>query len=242
MTTGSVSTAPDVDPTQAAAIYVRRSHKDAEDSPHHNRSLSEQEDECRDLAARAGLAVVRIYPEREGTGASRRSRKARPQWDQALADLDDGCDFRTLIVWALDRADRRGAAQVAALLDKHEETGRRILGADGTDTADPQRRLEIIIRAEMAREEAEHIGDRVARTKRYRRQEGRWLGGRPPYGLRVVGGNVEPDPLTFPVARRIADELLAGETLWAVVGRLNAEGIPGPRIPTWRVPTRPGPA
>ena len=105
------ATAPAV---RSAAIYVRRSHKDAEGSHRNGRSMTEQEKECRDLAFREGLTVVEVFREREGTGASTRSRKARPAWEAALAALREGEEFRTLIVWALDRADRRGSAAVAS--------------------------------------------------------------------------------------------------------------------------------
>lgn len=215
----------------AAALYLRRSRKDLGT----NRSLAEQEAECRTLAVSRGLDVVEVYREREGTGASARSRQPRPEWDRALADLDAGDRFRTVIVWALDRADRRGAASLGALLDKHAASGRRILGVDGTDTGDDRQRLATIVRGEIAREEAENIGKRVARTKRSRRADGRWLGGRPPYGLRVVEGHVEPDPETAPLARRIADEALAGRSLWQITHDLNAEGDPGPRGNGWRI-------
>lgn len=230
--------------SRSAALYLRRSsRKDLGE----NRSLREQETECRALAARLGLNVVEIYEEREGTGASTRSRKRRPQWERALADLDDGARFRTVIVWALDRADRRGADTLAALLTKHAATGRRILGVDGTDTSDERQRLATIIRGEIAREEAENTAKRVARTKRTRRAEGRWLGGRPPFGLRLQTvevdgvvrstGKVEPDPATAPTARRIAEEVLAGRSLWSIARDLNAEEVPSPRGNGWRVGT-----
>ncbi len=179
-----------------------------------------------------------MYSEKEGTGASRRSRKPRPAWTAALADLDDGSKFQTLIVWALDRADRRGAVEIGRLLDAHADGSRRVVGVDGTDTSDTRRRLEMIIRAEVAREEAEHIAERVTRAKRFARSDGRWLGGPPPYGTRVVEGRIEPDPETGPIARKyIADKLLAGETLWAVVKGLNADDIPAPRGGKWAVGT-----
>lgn len=228
-------------PTRAAAIYVRRSHKDAEQSARTGRSLDEQEAECRALAAREGLEVVHVFAEREGTGASRRSLKARPQWEAALRELDTGAEFRTLIVWALDRADRRGATAVGELLDKHSRSPRRILGVDGTDTSDEKSRLATVIRAEVAREETERIAERVSRTKRHRRVEGRWLGGPPPFGLRIVDGRVDHDPETYPVARRIAEDLLNGETAFAITKRLNAEKartprghIPGTRVTRYR--------
>lgn len=215
-------------PTRQAAIYVRRSHKDAEGSERNGRSLSEQEAECRELAVRTGLDVVRIYSEREGTGASARSRKRRPMWEAALADLHEGTEYRTLIVWALDRADRRGAVEIGALLNEHANGTRRILGVDGTDTGDKEKRLMTILRAEMAREESERTATRVERTKRAQRAEGRWLGGIPPFGLRAVEGRLIHDQETFPVARRIAEEAMAGRTLWEIVNGLNDDGVPTP--------------
>ncbi|QJW38101.1 recombinase family protein [Cellulosimicrobium protaetiae] len=209
-------------PESAAAIYVRRSSGKVGA----NRTLDEQESEARALAEREGLEVVRVFREREGTGASARSGKARPQWEAALAELDRGASFRTVIVWALDRADRRGSDTLGAMLSKHAATGRRILGVDGTDTSDPQQRLATIIRGEIAREYSEKLGDNVARTKRYRRESGLWLGGKPPWGLRKgADGKLEHDPATYPEARRAAEALLDGATLYSVVADLNERQV-----------------
>ncbi|MFC8598387.1 recombinase family protein [Isoptericola sp. NPDC057191] len=209
-------------PEQAAAIYVRRSSGKIGT----NRTLDEQEREARALAEREGLDVVEVYREREGTGASARSGKRRPQWEAALAELGAGERFRTIIVWALDRADRRGSDTLGAMLSRHAATGRRILGVDGTDTGDPNQRLNIIIRGEIAREYSEKLGDNVARTKRYRREEGLWLGGKPPWGLRVApDGRLEHDPETYPEARSAAEALLEGATLYAVVADLNTRKV-----------------
>ncbi|MFE9956173.1 recombinase family protein [Micromonospora sp. NPDC005299] len=223
------------DPSRCCALYRRRSHKNADGDARNGRSLAEQESELRDLAARLGLVVVADYVEREGTGASRFSIKARPQWQKALDDLRAGDRFRTVLAWSLDRADRRGAVEIGKLLDEHADGSRRIVGADGTDTGDARRRLELIIRAEIAREEVENLSKRVGRAKKYRRAEGAWLGGAAPFGLRIADGKLAHDPETYPVARRIADELLAGSTIWQTVKGLNADGIPSPRGKTWGI-------
>lgn len=91
-----------------------------------------------------------------------------------------------------------------------------------------------IIRGEMAREEAESIAKRVARTKAARRRGGSWLGGKPPFGLRNVDGKLDPDPETAPIARKIAEEALAGKSLWEIGRMLNDEGIPSPTGVLWR--------
>lgn len=173
-------TSMNIERDSACAIYVRLSSAGGNGS---NRSLAEQEVEVRALAATRGLPVVQVYAEKEGTGASRYSRKRRPVWESALADLEAGDRFRTLVVFAHDRADRRGADEMAKVIRRHAETGRSIIGCDGTDTGDPHRRMETIVRLEVAAEEVDRLSYRVTRTKRHRRADGRWLGGLPPYGV-----------------------------------------------------------
>lgn len=74
--------------------------------------------------------------------------------------------------------------------------------------------------------------------------QGRFLGGRPPYGYRVVdagphphpakaalGGRLhrlEPDPVTAPVVTRIFGEYLEGRGYYAIAERLTADAVPSP--------------
>jgi site-specific DNA recombinase len=74
--------------------------------------------------------------------------------------------------------------------------------------------------------------------------EGRYLGGRPPYGYRVVDAGphpnpakaaegkqlkrLEPDPVTTPVVQRIFHEYLMGTGIYALAQRLSANDIPSP--------------
>jgi DNA invertase Pin-like site-specific DNA recombinase len=220
-------------PSDAAAIYVRRSHKDGDGREHPSRSLAQQEKEARTYAERLGLEVVQVFREREGTGASRRSGKARPEWRRALEDLALGETFQTLVVWELSRADRRGWASLEGHVEVLAEKGRRLLGVDGTDLTDPTQRLANVIRAEMARAESEQIGERVARAKRDDRELGRWLGGRPPFGLTTdADRRLCPDPATAPAARAIVDAVLAGSSLWSIAKTLNGASLaPVPGVP-----------
>lgn len=222
-------------PNASAAIYVRRSHKNSKDTARLGRSMREQEADCRTLSARVGLEVVRVYAEREGTGASRFGTKARPVWEEALRDLDGGEEFRTLIVWSLDRATRKGAVAAGELAERHAGKGRRVLGVDGTDTGDERARLSLIVRAEVAREEAEKLSERVSRARRFARENGQWQSGKPPLGLRrAEDGTLEHDPETYALARRIADEALAGRSPYLIAKGLNVEGIPATRGGEWR--------
>jgi hypothetical protein len=74
--------------------------------------------------------------------------------------------------------------------------------------------------------------------------EGRYLGGRPPYGYRVVDARphpnpakaaegkrlkqLEPDPVTAPVVQRIFHEYRMGIGIYALAQHLTSEGIPSP--------------
>jgi site-specific DNA recombinase len=74
--------------------------------------------------------------------------------------------------------------------------------------------------------------------------QGRFLGGRPPYGYRLVdagphphpakaalGGRLhrlEPDPVTAPFVARIFEEYLEGRGYYAIAERLTADAVPSP--------------
>ena len=74
--------------------------------------------------------------------------------------------------------------------------------------------------------------------------EGRFLGGRPPYGYRLADAGphpisgkaalgirvhrLEPDPITAPVAVRIFEEYVSGKGLFAIAESLTRDGVPSP--------------
>jgi DNA invertase Pin-like site-specific DNA recombinase len=76
------------------------------------------------------------------------------------------------------------------------------------------------------------------------REQGRYLGGRPPYGYRLVDGGphpnqvharwgprlhrLDPDPVTAPIVQRIFRERAAGRAVAAIARALNEAGIPCP--------------
>jgi len=75
-------------------------------------------------------------------------------------------------------------------------------------------------------------------------QEGRFLGGRPPYGYRLADAGPHPnpgkaadgkgqrqlevDPTAAPIVQRIFDEYLRGRGFYAIAESLTADGIPSP--------------
>ena len=210
-----------------AAIYIRRSAtdvRDAEDSD--NRSLTSQERECHQWAERVGLTVSHVYRERVGTSASHLTNHRRPQMERALDEM--GSSYSTLIVWAFDRATRKGIAEAGAILDRVDKVGGRLVSVtDGVDTDDPTARLIIAIRSEMARDEMTKISERCRRGKEEQRRRGEFLGGRIPVGQQRDDNapyGVRLDPTGVAAVRRGVSLIIEGASLNRASGTLNDEG------------------
>ena len=96
----------------------------------------------------------------------------------------------------------------------------------------------------MSKGERKRIKTRVDGHGAQAATQGRFLGGRPPYGYRLADTGPHPHPekaamgsgctssrptrTTAPVVRRIFDEYLAGKGCYAIAEGLTADGIPRP--------------
>jgi len=137
-----------------------------------------------------------------------------------------------LIVWKIDRLSRRGIAEVSAHLDEFQKVGARFVSVmDHLDTEEKSARDAMMLLADLARAESENTSMSVESAKRHLRGAGKWIGGRPPYGLKLnpETGRLVPDPETAVYARLIADEALAGSTLVEIARLLNTHGVESPR-------------
>ena len=211
-----------------AAIYVRRSAFDADntEADAFSRSLAAQERECLAWAEHQGLTVTEVYRDKTGTSASHLKTNRRPEMERALADI--GTSYHTLIVWAFDRATRKGMAEAGSMLETIEKAGGRMVSVtDGVDTDDPTARLMLAIRAEMARDEMTKLSTRVNRGKDEQRRRGEYLGGSLQYGLlrdKDAEYGVSVDHEAAEVLRRAVDMLIAGSSLTKTCHVLNADG------------------
>jgi DNA invertase Pin-like site-specific DNA recombinase len=198
-------------------------------------AIERQEADCREWAKRNGLEVRTVHVDR---GRSGFKNVARVGFDAAINALVTGV-VGTLLVWKVDRLSRRGMGQVGNVLDDVESVGGRIVFVqDGLDTRQPQSRLVLALLSEVARTESANIGVRVSSAKAHLRAAGQWIGGAPPYGLRVGAEKMlEHDPATAPVAREIADRALDGVALVRIARDLNERGVWSPRGGKWAVNT-----
>ena len=215
-------------PKNTAAIYVRRSAFDSanKEEDAFSRSLAAQEKDCTAWAERQGLTVTEVYRDKTGTSASHFKTNRRPEMERALADIGTG--YHTLIVWSLDRATRKGMAEIGSMLETIEKAGGRMVSVtDGIDTADTTARLNIAIRCEIARDEMDRLSRRVIRGKDEQRRRGEYLGGSLQYGLlrdTDAESGVSIDDEAAEVLRRAVDMLIAGASLRETCDALNADG------------------
>jgi site-specific DNA recombinase len=111
------------------------------------------------------------------------------------------------------------------------------------DLTDPAHQALILRLGERARREVTRY--RTTSAMRVQaRDQGRYLGGRPPYGYRLVDAGphpntahaawgrrlqrLDPDPATADTVRRIFAERLAGRSLASIARDLNDQGVPCP--------------
>lgn len=119
--------------------------------------------------------------------------------------------------------------EVGGPIDPANEAHDMIMGVFGGLSKGERNRIKIRVRAAMAA---------ITAT------EGRYLGGRPPYGYRLADAGphpnpskaadgkrlhrLEPDPETAPVVQRIFTEFIAGRGMFAIAEGLTFDGIPSP--------------
>ena len=119
--------------------------------------------------------------------------------------------------------------EVGGVIDPDSEAHDLVMSVFGGMSKGERTRIKIRVRSAMAAQA---------------RVEGRYLGGRPPYGYQLVDAGPHPnpakaaegkrlkrlasDPVTTPVVQRIFHEYSMGIGIYALAQRLTADGIPSP--------------
>jgi site-specific DNA recombinase len=223
------------------AFYGRVSTEDHQDPV---TSRARQRDQAAALVAGLGWIVAEFFD----VGWSRVLPWARrPQAAALLAALaDPDCEFDAIVIGEYERAFYGSQyALMAPLFERYgvqlwlpEAGGRVNFHADGDE------QLMLALGVQSKREITRtRIRVRTAMAAQSRDQ-GRYLGGRPPYGYRLADAGphpnkahaawgrhahrLEPDPQTAPVVRWMFAQRLAGHSLARITRALNDAGIPCP--------------
>src|SRR5215213_3555616 len=205
-----------------AVIYTRVSSQGQED----NSSLRTQAAACLAYAEERGWQIVGTFSDVH-TGAEYRERPGLSTLrEQVRADAVD-----VVLAFALDRLSRN-QAHLAVLAEEVEEHGARLefVTEEFEDSA-----VGKFIRSAKsfaAEVEREKLSERTVRGRIARVQSGKLIpGGRPPYGYRwrdETKGQLDEDPTTGPVARRMFAAIAGGMTLYRLTAALMEDGIPTP--------------
>ncbi|HXZ71336.1 MAG TPA: recombinase family protein [Streptosporangiaceae bacterium] len=223
------------------AFYGRVSTEDHQDPV---TSRARQQDQASALIAGHGRIVAEYFD----VGRSRAlSWARRPQAAALLAEMaDPGRGFDAIVIGEYERAFYGG--QYAAMAPLLEHYGIQLwapeVGGPIDFKADEHEQLMLTLGWQSKRE--------ITRTKfRVRaamatqtRDQGRYLGGRPPYGYRLADAGPHPnkahaawgrrahrlesDPHNAPVVRWMFAQRLAGHSLARITRALNDAGIPCP--------------
>jgi DNA invertase Pin-like site-specific DNA recombinase len=224
------------------AFYGRVSTEDNQDP---QASYNWQLTRARGLIEPAGHTVVTEYFD---IGTSRSLPwKRRPQANELLATLKNPRrGFEGVVIGEPQRAfygnqfgltfpvfEHYGVAlwvpEVGGAVDPGSDAHELVMSLYGGMSKGERNRIKIRVRSAMAAQAA---------------MEGRFLGGRPPYGYRLADAGPHPnpskaadgrrlhqleaDPLTAPIVKRIYREYLAGAGIYAIAERLTRDGVLSP--------------
>ncbi len=136
-----------------------------------------------------------------------------------------GLTFPTLVHYGVEL----WVPEVGGKVDPDSEAHDLVMSLYGGMSKGERNRIKVRVRTAMASQAA---------------TEGRYLGGRPPYGYQLADAGphpnpakaadgtrqhrLEPDPVAAPVVRRIFADYLNGHGLGAIAERLTADGIASP--------------
>ena len=203
-----------------------------------------QRDCAADVVAGRGRIVVEFFD----VGCSRsRPWPRRPRAAKLLAEVasaDRG--FDAIVVGEYERAFAGDQlAQLLPLLGRHG-VQLWLPEVDGPiDPADPAHQALLMLLGHQSRREVLRSRFRTLAAMRVQaRDQGRHLGGRPPYGYRLVDAGphpnraharwgrrlhrLDPDPATAPHVRWIFAQRLAGDSTAGIARALNHLGVPSP--------------
>lgn len=190
--------------------------------------VDRQERSCRELAERLGYEVAHVYIEND-VGASTRSKKPRPQFDDMMKRAKTGT---AILAYSSGRLTRR-PRENEDLIDLYEQHGTLIhyVNAKDNDLSTARGRSRARDDARRDAEEAEEIGERVKEDTDRRAREGAFHGGSRGYGW--TEGRKDLDPYEHANFLSMVEWALEGESLREISRRLYERAVP---TVTWHPP------
>ncbi|MEU3571945.1 recombinase family protein [Kitasatospora sp. NPDC036755] len=207
-----------------AAIYVRLS-RDTEEST----SPERQRAACEALCEARGWTVATVEEDIDVSGFSKGLE--RPGLQRILTRL---AEFDVIVFFKIDRL-ARSTVDFAEIMKLSEAQGVALASAtEPLDLTSSMGRAMAKVIAVFAELESDTIGMRVSSAHEHLRREGRYTGGRVPYGYRVVpnpdgaGKVLEVNPEEARTIHLIVERVLAKDSLMTIATDLSKSNVPSP--------------
>lgn len=208
-----------------AVIYVRIS-KDREGA---GLGVDRQREDCVALAERMGWLVVGTYTDND---ISAYSGKLRPGYTSMMKSLEQG-DADAIIAWHTDRL-HRSPRELESFIDLCERQGLSVqtVRAGVIDLSNASGRMVARMLGAAARHEVEHAVERQKRAKMQAAMDGKYRGGRRPFGYESDGVTVRPQEAAELLAA--TQRVLAGVSLSQIAREWNERHVLTTMGNTWR--------
>lgn len=201
--------------------------------------VERQEKDCRALAKRLGVTVVAVFVDNDMSAYSGKPRKDY----LAMLDYLRAGNVEMVLAWHTDRLHRSPVElEEYITVCEPRSVPTTCVKAGTLDLTTSMGRMQARIAGAVARQEVEHMSERIRGQKVDAAGNGKWLGGGRPFGYRLLFDTPEPPhkvigvELDEPEAAAIRDavrRVLAGETTYAVM-KLWQATVPAARGGAWQ--------
>lgn len=197
------------------------------------KGVDRQEADCRAYAQAHGYDVVEVFRENDTSAFKQRTivlpsgekvrRVIRPRF-RAMLQLLARREADVMVAYDLDRAVR-DPRDLEDLIDSKVLYGFGVASTTGSLRLDSDSDIAMArVLVAMANKSSADTARRVARASRQQALDGKWHGGRAPYGYRMADSRLHVIPERAVLAREAADRVLAGESLYAISRLFNERG------------------
>lgn len=197
-----------------AAIYLRQS----EDRSGEEWGIERQRDEARRYVTARGWTVADEFKDND---ISAYSGKQRPDFERMLKAVERG-EIDVMVAKHMDRLLRR-LKELESTLDRIGSKAFIVTTADGVDTSTEGGRLVARILCSVAQGEVERKGARQKAAAEQAAEQGRWTGGRRPFGYMSDGLTINQPEAA--IVRMMYAKVILTESMHSIGKWLTSEGV-----------------
>jgi DNA invertase Pin-like site-specific DNA recombinase len=198
-------------------------------------SLAAQRDKVKQFAQAEKYELLEVVQE-SASGAVQEGQLFSHEHRPILTDLIEQAgrgEFDVLLVPNFDRLSRDYMSLLFLKRLLRTYGVETVSAAGETGNGDAVGELIEQVIAAIGEFERKRILERMRSGKAKRKEQGRHVHGRVPYGFRSTAGKLRHDPATVETVRRIFTDARAGDSPGRIARALNRDGIPGPTGGEW---------